>query len=35
MPAHPDLSDVDLDTLIAYLEAMSHRKQDPRAEADP
>ncbi len=33
MPAHPDLSDADLDTLIAYFEAMSQRKQDPRAEA--
>ncbi|MBW1882535.1 MAG: cytochrome c, partial [Deltaproteobacteria bacterium] len=33
MPAHPDLSDADLDALVAYLEAMSHRKQDPRAEA--
>ena len=33
MPAHPDLSDADLDTLIAYFQAMSQRKQDPRAEA--
>jgi len=33
MPAHPDLSDADLDTLIDYFEAMSQRKQDPRAEA--
>jgi mono/diheme cytochrome c family protein len=34
MPAHPGFSDVDLDALIAYFQAMSARKQDPRAEGD-
>jgi len=34
MPAHPDLSDSDLDALIAYFKAMSERKQDPRVEGD-
>lgn len=29
MPAHPNLSDGDLDDLIAYFRAMSHRKYDP------
>lgn len=31
MPAHPGLSDADLDALIAYFQAMSRRKHDPRA----
>ena len=30
MPAHPGLSEADLDALIAYFMAMSERKQDPR-----
>ena len=30
MPAHPGLSDADLDALIAYFSAMRERKQDPR-----
>jgi mono/diheme cytochrome c family protein len=30
MPAHRDLSDADLDRLIAYFRAMSERKQDAR-----
>lgn len=30
MPAHPDLTDADLDALIAYFRAMRERKQDPR-----
>lgn len=29
MPAHPHLSDAQLDTLIAYFRAMSHSKRDP------
>lgn len=29
MPAHPGLSDADLDALVAYFEAMSQRKHDP------
>ena len=29
MPAHPDLSDGDLDALIAYFRTMSRRKHDP------
>jgi mono/diheme cytochrome c family protein len=29
MPAHPDLSEGDLDALIAYFSAMSQRKNDP------
>jgi len=33
MPGHPDLSDADLDSLIAYFTAMSTRKHDPRARA--
>lgn len=31
MPAHPELSEADLDALIAYFRAMSMRKRDPRA----
>ncbi|MEM9174805.1 MAG: cytochrome c [Myxococcota bacterium] len=31
MPAHPDLSEADLDALIAYFSAMRARKQDPYA----
>src|SRR5262245_14254181 len=31
MPPHPGLTDADLDALLAYLRAMSQRKQDPRA----
>ncbi len=30
MPAHPELAESDLDALIAYLAAMSERKDDPR-----
>jgi mono/diheme cytochrome c family protein len=30
MPAHPNLSEADLDALIAYFTAMSERKDDPR-----
>ncbi len=30
MPPHPDLSEQDLDALIAYFTAMSERKDDPR-----
>lgn len=33
MPAHPGLSDADLDRLIAYFRAMSERKRDPRDDA--
>ena len=29
MPAHPHLSDADLDALLAYFRAMSQRKHDP------
>lgn len=29
MPAHPNLSEADLDALIAYFRAMSQRKHDP------
>lgn len=29
MPAHPGLTDADLDALIAYFRAMSERKHDP------
>jgi len=29
MPAHPDLSDADLDALVAYFRAMSRAKHDP------
>ena len=31
MPAHPDLTDKDLDALLAYFEAMKARKHDPAA----
>ena len=34
MPAHPGLSEDDLDALIAYFSAMSQRKQDPRKQDD-
>jgi mono/diheme cytochrome c family protein len=34
MPAHPDLTDSDLEALISYFRAMSERKQDPRDERD-
>lgn len=30
MPAHPNLTDADLDALVAYFEAMKTRKYDPR-----
>jgi mono/diheme cytochrome c family protein len=33
MPANPHLSDADLDALVAYFQAMSRRKHDPRAVA--
>jgi len=33
MPGHPELGDAELDALIAYFDAMSRRKQDPRAES--
>ncbi len=33
MPAHPQLSDADLDALMAYFKAMSARKHDPRTGA--
>ena len=29
MPAHPGLSDADLDALLAYFQAMQSRKHDP------
>jgi mono/diheme cytochrome c family protein len=32
MPANPDLSERDLDALIAYFRAMSTRPYDPQAE---
>jgi mono/diheme cytochrome c family protein len=35
MPAHPNLSEADLDALIAYFMAMSQRKDDPRLRAGP
>lgn len=31
MPAHPGLSEADLDALVAYFSAMRERKSDPRA----
>ena len=31
MPAHPDFSEADLDTLVAYFRAMSQRKYDPKS----
>ena len=34
MPAHPDLTESDLDALIAYFQAMSQRKDDPRSAPD-
>ncbi|MBJ21935.1 MAG: cytochrome c [bacterium] len=34
MPAHPNLSEADLDALIAYFSAMSQRKDDPRSRGD-
>lgn len=34
MPAHPGLSDGDLDGLVAYFRAMSQRKHDPDARPD-
>lgn len=34
MPAHPDLTDADLDALVAYLRAMASRKHDPHDAAD-
>ena len=34
MPAHPNLSEADLDALIAYFSAMSLRKDDPRSRGD-
>lgn len=33
MPAHPNLDESDLDALIAYFQAMSQRKDDPRSRA--
>ena len=35
MPAHPDLSETDLDALIAYFRAMRDRKQDPASKVAP
>lgn len=35
MPAHRDLTDAQLDALVAYFEAMKTRKHDPRAKATP
>lgn len=35
MPAHPDLSDDDLDDLLAYFDAMRDRKHDPRKSPAP
>lgn len=34
MPAHPHLSDAQLDGLVAYFRAMSERKRDPGRPAD-
>jgi mono/diheme cytochrome c family protein len=34
MPAHPNLSEADLDALIDYFLAMSKRKDDPRSRGD-
>jgi mono/diheme cytochrome c family protein len=34
MPAHPHLSDTQLDGLVAYFRAMSQRKHDPAKAAD-
>jgi mono/diheme cytochrome c family protein len=33
MPSHPQLTDADLDALIAYFEAMKTRKHDPKQTA--
>ena len=33
MPAHRDLSEAQLDALIAYFEAMAQRKHDPEPAA--
>ena len=33
MPAHPGLTEADLDHLVAYLRAMASRKHDPDADA--
>ena len=35
MPAHPGLTDADLDGLIAYLSAMKDRKFDPDGKDKP
>jgi len=35
MPPHPNLTDADLDALIAYFSAMSARKQDPGRPSTP
>jgi mono/diheme cytochrome c family protein len=35
MPPHPHLGDPELDALLAYFEAMRHRKHDPEAAAGP
>lgn len=35
MPAHPSLTDGDLDALVAYFRAMSTRKHDPDATRTP
>ena len=32
MPAHPNLSEADLDGLLAYFRAMKERKHDPDAK---
>jgi hypothetical protein len=31
MPAHPNLTETDLDSLIAYFTAMKRRKYDPES----
>lgn len=33
MPAHPDLTEADLDAILAYFDAMKDRKHDPDASA--
>ena len=35
MPPHPGMSDADLDALLAYFEAMRHRKHDPKEAPTP
>jgi mono/diheme cytochrome c family protein len=35
MPAHPHLSEQDLDGLVAYFAAMAQRKHDPGSKANP